>query len=59
MADGRAFDVRHPEFLAVAPNGRTAAVYGSEAVASILDVLLMTEIEFLSAPTGGDGRNGS
>lgn len=47
MADGRSFEIRHPDFLLVGPNGRIAFAFapsGNEF--SILDVLLMTEIEF-------------
>lgn len=47
MADGRSFAVRHPDFLLVGPNNRTAFVFApSGSDFSILDVLLMTEIEF-------------
>ena len=50
MADGRTFPVAHPEFLSRSPSGRTVIVqYGNDAF-SILDLLLMTEIEF-DAPT--------
>lgn len=47
MADGQSFEVHHPDFLLVGPNGRTAFAFGlSGNEFSILDVLLMTEIEF-------------
>src|SRR4051812_13463376 len=47
MADGRAFEIRHPDFLLVGPGGRTAFAFGpSGNEFSILDVLLMTEIQF-------------
>jgi len=47
MADGRSFEVRHPDFLLVGPNGRTVFAFSpSGEEFSILDVLLMTEIEF-------------
>ncbi len=47
MADGRAFEIRHPDFLLVGPGGRTAFAFGpSGDEFSILDVLLMTEIQF-------------
>ena len=47
MADGRSFAVRHPDFLMVGPNGRTVFVFSpSGEEFSILDMLLMTEIEF-------------
>jgi hypothetical protein len=46
MVDGRSFEVRHPDFLLVGPNGRTAYIFApSGAEFSILDVMLMTEIE--------------
>lgn len=47
MADGRAFEVRHPDFLLIGPGARTAFVFESPGHDfSILDVLLMTEIRF-------------
>jgi hypothetical protein len=45
MADGRAFPVPHPEFLARSPTGRTIVVYGDNDASSILDLLLLTEIQ--------------
>ena len=51
MADGRAFEVAHRDFVALSQSGRTAIVfYGHEAY-SVLDVLLMSELEV-------DGGNG-
>jgi hypothetical protein len=47
MADGRTFDVKHPDFLLLSPNGRTAFVFQqSSPDYSIIDVMLMTEIQF-------------
>ena len=46
MADGRSFDIPHPDFLLLSPGGRTAFAYRSEEDFSIVDVMLMTEIEF-------------
>ena len=47
MADGRSFEIRHPDFLLIGPDGRTAFAFsGSEGEFSILDVMLMTEIRF-------------
>jgi len=46
MADGRAFEVNHPDFLLLAPSGRTAFAFASLDEFSILDVMLMTEVEF-------------
>ena len=45
LADGRSFFVKHPEFLSHAPHGRTIIVYGEGEDFSILDLLLVTEIE--------------
>ena len=45
MGDGRAFEVSHPEFLSRSPSGRTVIVYGPEENFSVLDLLLMTELE--------------
>jgi hypothetical protein len=50
-ADGRALDVRHPEYISHSPQGRTVIVYGEGEEFSILDLLLVTEIEF--HPTSG------
>lgn len=45
MADGRAFDVVHPDFVAQSPSGRTVIVFQSDDNYSILDLLLMTELD--------------
>ncbi len=50
MADGRSFSVPHPDFLSVSPAGRTVVIYNSDDSASIVDLLLMTELE-LSPPS--------
>lgn len=46
MADGRTFPMAHPEFLSRSPSGRTVIVQYGNDVYSVLDLLLMTEIEF-------------
>ena len=52
MADGRAFPIPHPDFLSMSPSGRTVIVYQEDEEFSILDLLLMTEIEMTpSSPT--------
>jgi len=53
MADGRAFDVAHPDFVARSPSGRTVIVFGEGDSYSVLDLLLMSELEVHS---DGGGR---
>jgi hypothetical protein len=45
MADGKTFRVPHPEFLSLAPGGRTVLVADDDGSVNSLDLLLMTEIE--------------
>jgi hypothetical protein len=45
MADGRSFQVPHPDFLSMSPSGRPVIVYQEDDAFSIIDLLLMTEIE--------------
>lgn len=47
MADGRSFHVPHPDFLSMSPTGRTVIIYQENEEFSILDLLLMTEIEMV------------
>jgi hypothetical protein len=53
MADGRAFRVPHPEFASRSPSGRTVVVQGGDDNLSVLDLLLLTEIEFEPAVASG------
>ena len=48
MADGRSFPIPHPDFLSMSPTGRTVIIYADNDEFSILDLLLMTEIEMTS-----------
>jgi hypothetical protein len=50
VADGRSFFVRHPDFLSHSPSGRTIIVHGDNDSYSVLDLLLVTELEFQPAP---------
>ena len=50
MADGRSFPIPHPDFLSMSPTGRTAVIFHEDGSASIVDLLLMTELE-LAAPS--------
>jgi hypothetical protein len=45
MADGRAFEVAHRDFVAMSPSGRTVIVYESDESYSVLDLLLMSELQ--------------
>ena len=45
MADGRVFLVKHSDFISRSPAGRTLIVYGEDDSFSVLDVLLITELE--------------
>lgn len=54
MADGRAFEVAHRDFVAMSPSGRTVIVYESDENYSILDLLLMSELQ-VSAANGHSG----
>ncbi len=54
MADGRTFHIPHPDFLSMSPSGRTVIVYQEDEEFSILDLLLMTEIEM--SPTSNSNR---
>jgi hypothetical protein len=53
MGDGRSFLVRHPDFIARSPSGRTVIVYTDDDSHSILDLLLMTELQVHSGSKPG------
>lgn len=45
MADGRSFHVPHQDFVATSPSGRTVIVFQPDESYSVLDLLLMTELQ--------------
>jgi hypothetical protein len=45
MADGRSFEVSHPDFVALSPSGRTVIVFQPDESFSVLDLLLMSELQ--------------
>jgi hypothetical protein len=45
MADGRQIPVKHREFMATAPSGRTIVVYQPDDSFNIIDLLLVTSLE--------------
>ena len=49
MADGRAFEVAHPDFIAQSQSGRTVIVVHSDESYSVLDLLLMSELQVSSS----------
>ncbi len=49
LADGRKIPVRHPEFIAAAPSGRTVTVYQADDTFNIVDLLLVTDLEIESS----------
>ncbi len=55
MADGRAFPVDHPDFIALSPSGRTVIIFQRDDSYSILDLLLMSELEI--AATNGQASS--
>jgi hypothetical protein len=53
IADGREFPIPHPDFLSLSPTGRTAVIFHDDGSASIVDLMLMTEL-VLSEPSTAD-----
>lgn len=45
LADGREIPVRHREFIASAPSGRTIVVYQPDDSMNIIDLPLVTDLE--------------
>jgi hypothetical protein len=45
LADGRHLKVKHQEFLAMSPSGRTAIVYQPDDSFNVVDLLLVTDLE--------------
>lgn len=45
MADGRSLPVVSREYIMSSPTGRTVAVYKPDGVCSIIDLLLVNELE--------------
>ncbi|MBW3543801.1 MAG: hypothetical protein KY476_26430 [Planctomycetes bacterium] len=58
IADGRAFEIRHPEFLARFPSGRTMFVVTGDEAYEIIDLLLVTTLEVLEGSGAGGKGNG-
>lgn len=54
MGDGRAFLVRGRDFLSHSPSGRTVVIHLDDETFSVLDLLLMTELEVHAPPPPAD-----
>ena len=48
LADGRALDIQHPDFIARSPAGRTVVIYKADETLEIVDLLLVSSIEVLN-----------
>jgi hypothetical protein len=58
LADGRQIPVSHREFMLSAPSGRTAVVFQPDDTMNIIDLLLVTDLEFKPRPrTNGKRRH--
>jgi hypothetical protein len=53
LADGREVPVVHREFMITAPSGRTIVVMKPDETVNIIDLLLVTDLEFKSLPANG------
>jgi hypothetical protein len=54
LADGRAISVSSPEFMLTTPSGRTVVVAQPDDTVNIIDLLLITDLEF--KPNGRSPR---
>jgi len=59
LADGRQIAVQHREFMATAPSGRAVIVYQPDDSMSIIDLLLVTELEVQPPKSGSRKRRKS
>jgi hypothetical protein len=50
LADGREIAVNHPEYLSFSPSGRTIVVHQLDDSFTIVDLLLVTDLEVGSGP---------
>lgn len=56
MADGRSLHVPHSEFLSHSASGRTVVVHHADETFSVVDLLLVNEIEVHAPASGGVAR---
>ncbi len=55
LADGREVPVRHREFIMTVPSGRTVVVCQPDDTVNIIDLLVVTDLEF-RPQTNGSSR---
>ncbi|HLJ10178.1 MAG TPA: hypothetical protein VKU82_03260 [Planctomycetaceae bacterium] len=53
LADGRAIAVPHREFMLTVPDGRTIVVVQSDSSVNILELSLVTDLEFKPVSANG------
>jgi hypothetical protein len=56
LADGRGIPVTSPEFILSAPSGRTLVVFQPDDALNIIDLLLVTDLEFKPSANGAGRR---
>lgn len=56
LADGREISVPHREFLYLFPGGRTVLVAHADESITIIDSLLVTDLEFKAVSRNGKSR---
>jgi hypothetical protein len=53
MVDGRSFAVSHPDFVMVSPTGRTAILFEPDDSYSVVDLMLMNELDVPAPKAAG------
>lgn len=56
LADGRRIFIPSGEFMLMVPSGRTIAVSQADDTVNIIDLLLVTDLEFKTARNGSGQR---
>jgi hypothetical protein len=57
LADGRQLEVRHPENIAMSPNGRDVTVYDDDGT-HLLEALLILELTPIARPASARRKAG-
>jgi hypothetical protein len=53
MVDGRSFTVSHPDWAIVSPTGRTSILFEPDDSYSVIDLMLMNELEVPAPKNAG------